>query len=97
MSEIIREFYKKNGFPEKLIEQKVRSFCKHPDIAEEFEEWIRTGKFCENDAVEIAGYTAKKLSMIKYLNGDGAFTVLIELREDYQHTMEQLKNGLKWK
>ena len=98
MSEIIREFYKKNGFPERLIEHKVQSICKYPDIVEEFEEWIRTGTFREDRAVTIEGYTAKRLSEISaFLNGDGAFTVLKELRENPEGTLMSIAEGFVWK
>lgn len=98
MSEIIREFYKKNGFPEKLIEQKVQSFCKYPDIVEEFEEWIQTGEFREINPITIEGYTAKSLSEISgLLYGDGAFTMLMELREIPASAIKSIADGLSWK
>lgn len=98
MSEIIRDFYKKNGFPEKLIEQKVKSFCKHPDIAEEFEEWIQTGAFREKDAVMVEGHTAKSLSkMSGFLDGDGAFSLLIELKDGPTIAKRKIEEGFKWK
>ena len=46
----------------------------------------------------IEEYYAKKLSeMSKYLDGEGAFMLLIELRENPQNALEKIKNGFKMK
>ena len=50
------------------------------------------------EAVEIEGYTAKLLSeKSTYLDGEGAFIMLIELRENPQKSKEQILKGFKRK
>ncbi len=98
MNEIIRNYYSKNNVPEYLISQKIECFEKHPDIAKEFEYWISTGEYVKESAIEIEGYTAEKVARSsKYLNGEGAFRVLIDLREKKEKTMKQLERGYKMK
>lgn len=49
-------------------------------------------------AVSEEGYTAKKLAgMSKYLNGEGAFMMLIELRENPEKALAQIQDGFKLK
>ena len=44
------------------------------------------------------GYTAKKLSELsEYLNGDGAFVLLIELRENPEKAHRRIMQGFKRK
>ena len=44
------------------------------------------------------GYTAKKLSELsEYLDGDGAFVLLIELRENPDKARKRITNGFKYK
>ena len=63
----------------------ICKFEKKPDIAKEFEIWIKDNKYVSEGAVEVEGYTARKLAEIsEYLNGEGAFLLLIELRDNPQ-------------
>ena len=49
-------------------------------------------------AVTVEGYTAKRLAEeSQYLNGEGAFMMLIELRENPKKALEQIAKGLKRK
>lgn len=96
MSLIIKQFYCEHNFPKPIIEQKIQLFEKHQDIASEFEGWIVNGSYKEEGAVTVEGYTAKKLAETScYLNGDGAFAFLIELRENPVRAKIQLEKGLK--
>ncbi len=98
MNDTIRQFYEKNDLPKPIIEQKVTAFSRHSDIAEEFEQWITNRTFKEQDAVAIEGYTAKKLAELsEYLNGEGAFILLIELREQPEKAHKRITNGFKYK
>lgn len=98
MNDIIRQFYEKNNLPKPIVEQKVAAFRRHSDIAEEFEQWITDRTYKAQDAVTIEGYTAKKLSELsEYLNGDGAFVLLIELREQPEKARKRITNGFKYK
>ena len=98
MNDIIRQFYEKNNLPKPIVEQKVAAFSRNSDIAEEFEQWITDRTYKEEGAVTIEGYTAKKLSELsEYLNGDGAFVLLIELREDPDKAHKRIGQGFKFK
>ena len=58
----------------------------------------KNGRYKAVGAVEIEGYTAEKLAeMSKYLNGDGAFMMLIELRENPKKAHERIAEGFKMK
>ena len=98
MNDIIRQFYEKKNLPKPIVEQKVAAFGRHSDIAEEFEQWITDRTYKSQDAVTIEGYTAKKLSELsEHLNGDGAFVLLIELREHPEKARKRITNGFKYK
>lgn len=97
MSSIIEEFYKNSGTPSFLLSKKLSGFNMHPDIASEFEYWIIHKEF-KNDGVEEYGYTAKNLaSLSEYLHGEGAFVLLIELRENPEKALRRIKSGFKRK
>ena len=98
MNDIIRQFYEKNNLPKPIVEQKVAAFRRNSDIAEEFEHWITDRTYKAQGAVTIEGYTAKKLSELsEYLNGDGAFVLLIELREQPEKALNRIAKGFKYK
>lgn len=98
MNTMIKKFYEDCRFPEFLMEDILGKFEKNPDIAREFEYWIENKDFNTENAIEIEGYTAKSLAeKSEYLNGEGAFTMLIELRENPQNALKQLAKGLKQK
>lgn len=96
--DVIRNFYLKCGIPNVLAEQKLRKLERNQDIADELAFWITNREFKEQDAVEVRGYTAKQLAeMSEYLNGEGAFMMLIALRETPKSALADLKDGLKIK
>ncbi len=98
MSKIIEQLYKDNQVMPLLLKRKMGMFEKHKDIAEEFEYWIQNGKYVSDSPLEIEGYTAERLAReISNLDGEGAFIMLIELREDPQKAIEKLKGGFKQK
>ena len=98
MNDIIRQFYEKNNLPKPIVEQKVAAFSRNNDIAEEFEQWITNRTYKAQGAVTIEGYTAKKLSELsEYLDGDGAFVLLIELRENPDKAHRRIMQGFKQK
>ena len=81
-----------------IVEQKVAAFQRHGDIAEEFEQWITDRTYKAEGAVTVEGYTAKKLSeLLEYLDGDGAFVLLIELRENPDKAHRRIMQGFKRK
>lgn len=98
MSEIINQFYEENRIPKPVLDQKLKKFDKHKDIVAEFETWIKERTYKTEGAVTVEGYTAKKLAELSaYLNGDGAFMLLIELRENPKKAHERLKGRFKRK
>lgn len=98
MSVIIEKFYEENKIPAVLLKQKIANFEKHPDIAAEFEYWIENKSYITNSCVVVEGYTAEKISKLsKYLDGEGAFMLLIELRETPTKALNKIANGFKMK
>lgn len=98
MSDVIREYYERHNTPKLLLKQKINKFDKNPDIAREFKGWIQSGSYETIGAISIEGYTAKRLSELsKYLNGEGAFMMLIELRENPEKALKQITSGFKLK
>lgn len=77
-----------------ILERNIVRFGKHPDIAAEFSEWIRTKCYRTELAVSVEGYTAKKIYEIApFLNGLGVFNFLIALREQPENAKAQIKAG----
>ncbi len=98
MNAVIKEFYEKNGIPRILLNPKLKKFDANPDIADEFVYWIEHGTYKNDGAISIEGYTAKKLSETsEYLNGEGAFILLIELREAPKKALAKISKGFKRK
>ena len=98
MSGIIKEYYSKAGIIPILLKNILLKFEKHLDIAKEFEYWIENKSYIQKNAVSINGYTSEKLaSLSEYLDGEGAFMMLIELRENPTNAMTKIQNGFKIK
>lgn len=98
MSNIIKDYYEKAHTMPALVEQKIERFNKHPDIAAEFEYWITNHKYKTSDVVTVCDYTAQKLSELSpYLKGEGAFALLLELRDDPERAKKRIAKGFKKK
>lgn len=98
MSTIIEDFYRDNKVPEILLKQKLTKFEQNPDIGVEFEFWIQNRQYKTEGIVSVEGYTAKKLSETsRYLDGEGAFIMLIELRENPKKALARIVKGFKRK
>ena len=97
MSDLIKEFYKNAGTLPALLARKTACFERNPDIAQEFEYWITNKRF-KSGGIEEQGYSAEKLASIsEYLNGEGAFALLVELRENPDRALKRIKGGFKKK
>lgn len=97
MNSIIEKYYNDNNIAPALVKQKLEKFNRNPDIEKEFEYWIENKQYTP-DALEIEGYTAQKLSQLsKYLIGEGAFMLLIELRESPDKAHKKIARGFKVK
>ena len=98
MSDIIRNYYENAHTLPSIQEKKLESFERHPDIKEEFERWIETKRYKTDSPIVVEGYTANSLANLSpYLNGEGAFVLLIELRENSDKAMKRIKEGFKRK
>lgn len=98
MSLIIKQFYESNKIPKILLTQKLSKFEQNTDIASEFEYWIENKSYKADGAVTVEGYTAKALAVeSKFLDGEGAFVMLIELRENPESALKQIRRGFKLK
>lgn len=96
MSKIIEEYYKDANILPLLLKKKMAAFAKYPDIAAEFEHWISNQKYI--DGVRIEGYTAKSIAALSPLmDGEGAFQLLIELRENPSKAKKRINAGFKLK
>lgn len=98
MSKVIEEYYRKTKLPEPLIVKKLETLEKNQDIEGEFEEWLVSKTFKEKGCVEEAGYSAKSIAeMSRFINGEGAFMLLIELRENREKALKRIVDGFKMK
>jgi len=96
--EIIKQYLEKAGVTGFLLEKKLKSFKEHDDIGNEFSDWILNGEYAVEREVRVEGYSAKDLAgMSKYLNGEGAFSLLILLRENPQKGLRLIREGFKLK
>ena len=96
MNSIIRDYYENVGVKPFLIDEKMDKLKKYSDIEAEFEYWIQNKQY-KND-VSVEGYTASDIAnMSHYLNGEGAFMLLIELRENPEKAKQKIRNGFKIK
>ena len=96
MRKRIVEFYKQSNLPKPIVSSNLRKFEQNDDIAEEFERWLTDKSFKTVDAVTIEGYTAKRISELSpFMNGDSAFLLLIELRNNPHKALKMIANGFK--
>ena len=87
----LESYYKQHQTPDLLLKKKMELFDHNSDIKEEFEYWINNGKYVDEDPIEIEGYTAGKLAELsKYLKGEGAFIMLIELRDNPKAALKKI-------
>lgn len=98
MSKIIEEYYAKAKVMPLLLKSKMSKLSKHSDIAAELEYWITEKQYKEENCVVVEGYSAKKLSELSvYLDGEGAFMFLIELRENPIKALSKIQDGFTLK
>lgn len=96
MVDVVRDYYQRATISENIIKNKIQMFERNADIKREFEHWIKTKEFFENEQVVVQGYSAKQISeMSKYMIGEGAFVMLIELRENPENALKKIKNGFR--
>lgn len=97
MSKIIENYYKQANVMPLLLKQKMSKLQRNADIMKEFEYWIEHKAYLQK-GISINGYTAKSLSEVsKYVDGEAAFMLLIELREEPAKALQRIKSGFKIK
>ena len=95
MISVVKEYYEKAGIMPVLLASKISKLERHPDVLEEYATWIKTGTYKETDCVSVAGFTAKQLSELsEFFDGEGAFMMLIDLREKPTMAAKKLSNKL---
>ncbi len=93
----IRKYYENAGLNLNDIERKLSIFEKHPDITEEFKNWIEANEY-SIDGIKIEGYSAQQLAGLSpLLEGEGAFLMMIELREHPKKAINRIERGFKLK
>ena len=96
MNSVIKEYYETAGVKPFLVDEKLDKLKKYSDIEAEFEYWIRNKQYKNDVCVE--GYKASDIAdMSQYLNGEGAFMLLVELRENPEKAKQKIRNGFKIK
>lgn len=92
----VRYIEQKYGYAAKRAQKMAEQLNRHPDVFEEFLNYMRIGKFRKKDRtkVEVEGYTAEKLNAEYDLSPLGAYNYLVYLIEDPQNAILDLKKGL---
>lgn len=97
MNKVIAEYYAQANILPFLMNQKAEKLERNPDISDEFEYWITHKKYKSNGLI-INGYSAQSLANLsRFLDGEGAFMLLIELRENPDKAKRQIQEGFKLK
>ena len=92
----IKDYLKnKENTTDEVVNQLIKPYYNHSDIANEFEYWIREKKFIEENPVCESGYTAEKLyeEYSNVLDIQGIFSLLITLRENPDKALNWIKEG----
>ena len=99
MSPIIENYYRQVPLPKGILERKAAIFDKHTDIAAEFEHWIETGSYVDSEScLSVEGYSAEQIAATsQYLDGEGAFVLLAELRENPDKAKHRIQTGISLK
>lgn len=96
----IRKYLSKlEGATDVVVEQLVKKYYGHPDIANEFEYWIRTKNFVSNNPITEQGYTAQRIynEFCDKLNASGVFSLLITLRTDSEKGLKYIEDNFPTK
>ena len=95
---IIYDYYEGVKLHPSLIKICVDLFDKHPDIKKEFEYWIEERNYISKKCVEVEGYTAESIAKeFPVLDGEGAFNLLVQLRENPEKAKKQISRGFRVK
>lgn len=91
---MIRDYYEQIGLPSILIDRETTAFDKHPDIKREFEHWLENKEYIVDNCVAVGNYTAKSIAeKFPVLNGEGAFRLLVQLRDEPEEAHDRINRG----
>lgn len=94
MDKIIHYFTSEKGVTEVVAKVLAKTLAKYQDIESEFIYWIDNRDYNAPDAVEIDGYSAKKISEIApSLDAAGVYNFMVTLRDDPEKANGYIKNG----
>jgi histone deacetylase complex regulatory component SIN3 len=93
-SEVLRYLREDEKMTDKIALRVLGKLERHPDILQEFGQWIGSKEFPRGAAISIEGSTAERLVKSTYLRPVGAYNYLIYLREKPKEALEDLKRGL---
>lgn len=97
MNKVVADYYAQANIIPFLMIQKTEKLERNQDICDEFEYWI-VHKEYKSDGLVINGYSAQTLANLStFLDGEGAFMLLIELRENPEKAIRQIQEGFKLK
>lgn len=97
MKQTVIDYYSQTELVPYLLKQKMDKLERNEDICNEFEYWILNKEYKPNGLV-VNGYSAQKLAgLSRFLDGEGAFMLLIELRENPDKALKQIQQGFKLK
>lgn len=91
----IRNYLKSKELTDVVIDTLIKPYYNHPDIANEFEYYIRTSNFVEENPITESGYTAKRLyeEHKDKLNISGVFAMLRTLRENPEEGLKAIEDN----
>lgn len=94
MEKIIHYFISEKGVTEVVAKVLSKTLTKYPDIESEFVYWIDNRNYNAPNAIEIAGFSAKKISDIApFLDAAGVYNFMVTLRDNPKKAQDYLKNG----
>lgn len=93
MEKIIEFLMNEMSQNERAAKRNATKISKYDDIKSEFEYWIDHNDYpC--DAIEIEGYTAKKISEIaSFMNVVGVYNFMVTLRDNKDFALQTIKDG----
>lgn len=91
----IKNYLKSKGLTDIVIGTLTKPYYNHPDIANEFEYYIRTSNFVKDNPIIESGYTAEKLyeEHKDKLDIPGVFAMLRTLRENPEQGLKMIADN----
>lgn len=78
----------------KLADNLYAKITKYEDIYMNFLEWLEKKSFENLSPLEIEGYTPKQMYVsFPHFTGIGIFNIFVDLRDNKERTLQNIKNG----